>query len=161
MTTVLCPTRLHEIRVLPSQALATCPLCRTTTPVATLAAPDPRLCACGHRRADHGRYHGYIHTCPLSTCTCTAKPKEKPMITEDNMSHYQTAVANQAEADLQANSEDVVTDSYRSATVSALLALVDQARAQTAAIRELTEAVKNSTATRTLHVKTENIPTYH
>lgn len=72
--------------------------------------------------------------------------KETPVITEDNLSHYDTAKANQAEADMQ--SDNVITDGYRSATVSALLALVDQSRAQTDAIRELTKAIKDADKSR-------------
>lgn len=70
------------------------------------------------------------------------------MITEDNMSHYDTAKANQAESDQRAGTEDDITDGYRSATVSALLAQVDATRAQTDAIRELTKAVNEVDASR-------------
>lgn len=75
------------------------------------------------------------------------------MITEPNMDNYQLAEANLTEADTRAGGEDVITDSYRSATVSALLALVDATRVQTDAIRELTKAVKDG-STKAVRVET-------
>lgn len=145
MTTVevrLCPTCTAELRVGWSDALPWCFRCRHHYPRHALRDRDETPCtACEHPVRTHGPRHGLAWAC-LSGCPCT-EPKEKPVITEDNMSHYQTALANQAEADQRADSEDVITDSYRSATVSALLAQADASHAQTAALEKLAAAVED------------------
>lgn len=144
MTTYLCPVSFAELRVGESEALPWCPRCATHHDRGFLRDRDDTPCpTCGHPSRTHGRRHGLTYACGLSTCGCRHQSKEKPVITEPNMTHYQLAEANQAEADNHADPVDVITDAYRSATVSALLAVADETRAQTNAIRDLTKAIKD------------------